>query len=77
MCSGLAELAEGACGGKLVLLLEGGYDLEALAGSTRACLEVLRGRREAFPSGAGGAAPRVVAHVRAVLQAAGRKPPAT
>jgi acetoin utilization deacetylase AcuC-like enzyme len=77
MCSGLAELAGGACGGKLVLLLEGGYDLEALAGSVRACLEVMRGRREDFPSGAGGAAPRVVAAVRSVLQAAGRKAPAT
>ncbi len=48
MCSALADLT----GGKLVLLLEGGYDLDALAGSVRACLEVLRGRREEFPSGA-------------------------
>ena len=36
--------------GKLVLLLEGGYDLPALAGSVRASLEVLTGRRESFPA---------------------------
>ena len=41
------------CGGKLVLLLEGGYDLGALARSVRASLEVLTGRREDFPLGAG------------------------
>jgi acetoin utilization deacetylase AcuC-like enzyme len=53
MCTAIKQLAEESCGGKLVLLLEGGYDLEALAGSVRACLEVLAGRREAFPAGAG------------------------
>ena len=51
MCSGLRDLAEASCGGKLVLILEGGYDLQALAGSTRACLEVLTGGKEEFPSG--------------------------
>jgi acetoin utilization deacetylase AcuC-like enzyme len=51
MCSALQDLAASACGGKLVLLLEGGYDLAGLAGSTRACLEVMTGRREEFPSG--------------------------
>src|SRR5262249_8522735 len=44
MATAMAELAQEACGGKLVLLLEGGYDLAALAHSTRACLEVLGGR---------------------------------
>jgi acetoin utilization deacetylase AcuC-like enzyme len=61
MCSGLRDLAEAACGGKLVLLLEGGYDLAALAGSTRACLEVLTGRKEEFPPGSHRAAPAVAA----------------
>src|SRR6185436_10608041 len=51
MCSGLRDLARASCGGKLVLLLEGGYDLQALAGSTQACLEVLTGGKEEFPSG--------------------------
>ena len=60
MTSLMAELAEEACGGKLVLLLEGGYDLGALALSVRASLEALTGRREEFPArrgdraGAGG-----------------------
>ncbi len=50
MCTSLAELARSHCGGKLVLLLEGGYHLEALAQSVRACLEVMTGaRREDFP----------------------------
>lgn len=48
MCGALAELAPG----KLALVLEGGYDLDALAASVHACLEVLAtGRREAFPPG--------------------------
>jgi acetoin utilization deacetylase AcuC-like enzyme len=77
MCSAMAEFADGACGGKLVLLLEGGYDLLALATSVRACIEVLGGRRESFPTGAGTAAPRAVAATRAALQAADRPLPAS
>jgi acetoin utilization deacetylase AcuC-like enzyme len=72
MGSALAELATGACGGKLVLLLEGGYDLAALAASVRATLEVLTGRREDFPKGAGTAAIDAVLSTRAALRAAGR-----
>ena len=58
------------CGGKLVLLLEGGYDLDALAQSVRACLEVLAGaRRETFPGGRGGAdAPSASRRTRAALR---------
>ncbi len=52
MCTGLTALAEAVCGGKLVLVLEGGYDLSGLAGSVRACVEVMTGRREEFPPGA-------------------------
>lgn len=77
MASAAAELAAEACGGKLVLLLEGGYDLSALAASTRACLEVLGGRREAFPTGAGAEAGRAVAETRAALKAVGRGVPQT
>jgi acetoin utilization deacetylase AcuC-like enzyme len=51
MCTAMRALAERHARGKLVLLLEGGYDLAALAGSTRACLEVMTGRTEEFPSG--------------------------
>ncbi len=47
MCSALHALS----GGKLVLLLEGGYDLDALAQSVHACVEVLAGKRkDDFPS---------------------------
>ena len=52
MASVLAELADEACGGKLALMLEGGYDLAALTASVRATLEVMAGRREDFgPAG--------------------------
>ena len=50
MATLVAELARGACGGKLVLLLEGGYDLAALAASVRACLEVLTGAARGLPA---------------------------
>jgi acetoin utilization deacetylase AcuC-like enzyme len=75
MATGVGALAREACGGKLVLLLEGGYDLQALPASVRACLEVMGGRREEFPSGAGAEAPRAVAATRAALAAAGRPVP--
>ena len=73
----LAELARSHCGGKLVLLLEGGYDLEALAQSVRACLEVMTGaRREDFPRGAGHASRRRVVARHARGAAARRARPA-
>jgi acetoin utilization deacetylase AcuC-like enzyme len=75
MASGVAELAARTCGGKLVLLLEGGYDLAALPASVRACLEVLGGRREDFPTTVGADAPHAIAATRAALAAAGRPVP--
>ena len=39
----LRELSRELCGGKLVLTLEGGYNLDALAASVRATFDVLRG----------------------------------
>ncbi len=54
MCSAVKSLAQALCGGKLVLLLEGGYDLKALAASAHACVEVLAGHRtDEFPTGVG------------------------
>ncbi len=48
MCSALKTQLNG----KLVLLLEGGYDLDALAQSVHACVEVLSGdRTDVFPTG--------------------------
>jgi acetoin utilization deacetylase AcuC-like enzyme len=66
MCSAVRQLAEQSCRGRLVLVLEGGYDLDALAGSTRACLEVLTGRRDDFPAG-GDRARSAMAATRAAL----------
>ncbi len=51
MCSAMKSLAESVCGGKLVLLLEGGYSLEGLSQSVHACVEVLAGRGDSFPTG--------------------------
>jgi acetoin utilization deacetylase AcuC-like enzyme len=51
MCSAMRALAESVCDGKLVLLLEGGYSLEGLSQSVHACVEVLTGRGDSFPTG--------------------------
>jgi acetoin utilization deacetylase AcuC-like enzyme len=67
----MMQLAAETCGGRLVLALEGGYNLTALANSVRATLEGLTGRRDEFPRGAGHAAPAAVAAARAALRAAG------
>jgi acetoin utilization deacetylase AcuC-like enzyme len=52
MCSAMKSLAEETAGGRLVLLLEGGYSLVGLPRSVHACLEVMGGRRDEFPHGA-------------------------
>jgi histone deacetylase 6 len=39
----------GLAGGRVVLALEGGYNLEAIAGSAAACLRVLLGEAAALP----------------------------
>ncbi len=51
MGSAMKSLAESVCGGRLVLLLEGGYSLEGLSQSVHACVEVLAGRKDSFPTG--------------------------
>jgi acetoin utilization deacetylase AcuC-like enzyme len=43
LCGAVKEIADEHCQGRMVLTLEGGYDLDALARSTRACIEVLAG----------------------------------
>lgn len=53
MTSSLMALAEAHAKGRLVLLLEGGYDLRALGSSVASCVSVLARREaESFPSGA-------------------------
>ncbi|AKU91501.1 histone deacetylase [Vulgatibacter incomptus] len=45
LCGIAMELAERHAGGKLALVLEGGYDLGGLSSSTHACMEVLAGAK--------------------------------
>jgi acetoin utilization deacetylase AcuC-like enzyme len=51
MCSLVKQLAEETAGGRLVLVLEGGYSLAGLPRSVHACLEVLTGAADSFPKG--------------------------
>lgn len=50
LCATMKRVAAAHAGGRLVLVLEGGYDLNGLAASTHACVEVLAGR--SAPDGA-------------------------
>ncbi|MDX2023967.1 MAG: histone deacetylase [Deltaproteobacteria bacterium] len=60
MTTAVMELADRVAHGRVVLLLEGGYNLTALANSVHACTQVLTGaRRESFPDGSERAAPAV------------------
>ena len=78
MASVLAQLADDTCGGKLALMLEGGYDLPALTASVRATLEVLAGRREDFgPGGPDAATLHAIEQTREALRAVGRVVPKT
>jgi acetoin utilization deacetylase AcuC-like enzyme len=43
LCAVVRNIADRFAGGRLALVLEGGYDLTALTASVRACLEVLSG----------------------------------
>jgi acetoin utilization deacetylase AcuC-like enzyme len=68
MASAMKQLADEVCGGRLVLLLEGGYDLDALGNSVHACVEVLAGqRRDDFPTGVSQQARAAIAATRAAL----------
>ena len=58
------ELANELCSGRCALLLEGGYDLEGLSHSTRACLEVATGARSATAPGPRRAVARPSRHRR-------------
>jgi acetoin utilization deacetylase AcuC-like enzyme len=69
MCTAAAEIAAASGSGRLGLFLEGGYDLDALANSAHACLEVLAGhRRERFPPGGGQAARDVARRLKHMLR---------
>ena len=68
MCASLKRLSEEVAGGKLVLVLEGGYSLEGLSQSVHACLEVLTGRGDDFPGGAGRATQAAIQATREALK---------
>ena len=68
MCSAVKALADEACGGKLVLLLEGGYSLEGTSEAAHACLEVLAGRTDTFRDAPSRDGVRAVAQAREALQ---------
>jgi len=68
MCAAARALAEELCGGRLVLLLEGGYSLSGLAHGVHACLEVLTGRGDGFPDGVSREAAQALAQSRAALR---------
>jgi acetoin utilization deacetylase AcuC-like enzyme len=67
MASLVKSLADRASDGKLVLMLEGGYDLGGLAHSVHACAEVLAGRREEFTGGAAPEAVRAIQQTKSAL----------
>jgi acetoin utilization deacetylase AcuC-like enzyme len=73
MCTAARQLAERHAQGRLVLVLEGGYDLTGLRDSARQCLEVLTGASDEFPSGSQRAR-RAVADSRAALDPFWRLP---
>ena len=68
MCSAVKSLADEVAGGRLVLLLEGGYSLTGLPRSVHACLEVLAGRRDEFPGGVSREAGQVIRAARETLK---------
>jgi len=69
MCTAFQALAREFCGGRLVLLLEGGYSLEGLSRSVHACVEVMAGRREErFVEGVSRDATQALQHSREALR---------
>jgi acetoin utilization deacetylase AcuC-like enzyme len=68
MCSLVKQFADATAGGRLVLLLEGGYSLVGLPRSVHACLEVLTGRTEEFPAGPNREATQAISASREALR---------
>ena len=66
MCAQICQIAERHCAGRVGLVLEGGYDLEALAESVLRCAEVLAGGSAKLVDADAGAAQRVLDRVRRV-----------
>ncbi|MCB9761501.1 MAG: histone deacetylase [Alphaproteobacteria bacterium] len=67
LCGVVRDIADAHAGGRLALVLEGGYDLDALAHSARACLEVLAGASPPPRAAATAIGERTVRLVRGAL----------
>lgn len=68
MTSALVKVAGATARGRLVLMLEGGYELSALSASVHACLEVLAGAKaETFPTTGAARAGRALRATRDAL----------
>jgi acetoin utilization deacetylase AcuC-like enzyme len=70
LCAVAREIAEDTAGGRLVLTLEGGYDLKGLADSVHGCVEVLAG---ASPGRAPAASVTGEAVLKTLLEEHGRR----
>ncbi len=66
LCGVVCDLADRHCEGLLALVLEGGYDLEALAAGARVCVEVMAGATPPAVPAVPGRAAQVIEQVRAV-----------
>ena len=64
MTAAVREVAERHAGGRVVLTLEGGYDLGALGRSVRACVDVLTGATSPHIDGPSDRGAAVLARVK-------------
>jgi acetoin utilization deacetylase AcuC-like enzyme len=68
LCGMVRGIADAHAGGRLVLLLEGGYDLAALSNSVLGCVEVLAGAEAPDVRGTPGSAAAAALHRTRVIQ---------
>jgi len=66
LCGVVCDLADRHCQGRLALVLEGGYDLDALAQGAQACVEVMAGATPPEVRADPGRASAVIDEVRVV-----------
>ena len=66
LCGTVCDLAAGSAGGRLALVLEGGYDLAGLADSVHACVSVLAGAPPPSPPAESSLIEAVIGQVRRI-----------
>jgi acetoin utilization deacetylase AcuC-like enzyme len=67
LCAGVQRIADRHAQGRMGLFLEGGYDIDGLAESTRSCLQIMNGSTP--PQGAATASPTRERQLRDVIEA--------